>query len=41
MEMRDVLWCDWGNPRRIMDTLEKIGKQPAFAGDPLPFNYQG
>jgi hypothetical protein len=31
MEMRGVLWSDWGNPARIKDTLDKIGKQPAFA----------
>jgi mannose-1-phosphate guanylyltransferase len=31
MEMRGVLWSDWGNPARITDTLDKIGKQPAFA----------
>ena len=31
MEMRGVLWSDWGNPARITETLEKIGKQPAFA----------
>jgi mannose-1-phosphate guanylyltransferase len=30
MEMRGVLWSDWGNPARIMETLDKIGKQPAF-----------
>lgn len=41
MEMHDLLWCDWGHPRRIMDTLDKIGKQPAFAESPLPFTYQG
>lgn len=31
MEMREVLWSDWGNPARIAETLDKIGKQPAFA----------
>ncbi len=41
MEMRDVLWSDWGHPARIADTLDKIGKQPAFAEDALPFLYQG
>jgi mannose-1-phosphate guanylyltransferase len=41
MEMRDVLWSDWGNPARISATLDKIGKQPAFAEEPLPFLYQG
>jgi mannose-1-phosphate guanylyltransferase len=41
MEMRDILWSDWGHPRRITDTLDKIGKQPAFAEERLPFLYQG
>lgn len=31
MEMRGVLWSDWGNPTRITETLDKIGKQPTFA----------
>jgi mannose-1-phosphate guanylyltransferase len=30
MEMRDVLWSDWGHPKRITDMLDRIGKQPAF-----------
>jgi mannose-1-phosphate guanylyltransferase len=41
MEMRDVLWSDWGNPERILSGLEKFGKQPATAEDPLPFLYVG
>jgi mannose-1-phosphate guanylyltransferase len=41
MEMRDILWNDWGHPRRIADTLDRIGKQPAFAEERLPFLYQG
>jgi mannose-1-phosphate guanylyltransferase len=41
MEMKDVLWSDWGSPERITAGLEKIGKWPAFARDPLPFLYQG
>jgi mannose-1-phosphate guanylyltransferase len=41
IEMRDILWSDWGNPRRIADTLDTIGKQPAFAEERLPFLYQG
>lgn len=40
-EMRDVLWSDWGNPKRITDILDKVGKQWAFTGEPLPFIYQG
>lgn len=31
IEMRDVLWSDWGNERRIVETLRRIGKQPLFA----------
>jgi mannose-1-phosphate guanylyltransferase len=27
MEMRDVLWSDWGHPKRITDILGKLGKQ--------------
>jgi mannose-1-phosphate guanylyltransferase len=41
MEMKDVLWSDWGNPARIVDMLDKIGKPMAFAEEPLPFLYQG
>ena len=41
MEMKDVLWSDWGNPARIAGTLDKIGKPMAFAEEPLPFLYQG
>ena len=41
MEMTDVLWSDWGNPERILSGLEKIGKRPALAEDPLPFLYVG
>jgi mannose-1-phosphate guanylyltransferase len=40
MEMRNVLWSDWGHPERIMDILGKTGKQWAFAGEPFPFSYQ-
>lgn len=41
MEMRDVLWSDWGNPDRILSGLENFGRQPAIAEDPRPFLYQG
>ena len=41
MEMKDVLWSDWGNPERIASGLETFGKWPAFARDPLPFLYLG
>jgi len=31
MELNDFLWCDWGRPKRIVETLRRIGKTPAFA----------
>lgn len=30
MELRDVLWSDWGSERRIVETLQRIGKSPVF-----------
>jgi len=33
IELSGVLWCDWGKPERIVDTLRRIGKSPTF---PLP-----
>lgn len=30
MELRDVLWSDWGKPERIAETIQRIGRQPAF-----------
>jgi mannose-1-phosphate guanylyltransferase len=41
MEMRNVLWSDWGNPERILSGLESFGKRRAAAQDPLPFLYVG
>ena len=41
LEMKNVLWSDWGNPTRIVDTLGKIGKSMIFVEEPLPFLYQG
>ncbi len=41
MEMRDILWSDWGNPERILSGLENFGKRRAAAQDPLPFLYVG
>ena len=29
--LRDVLWSDWGRPKRIVLMLDRIGKRPAFA----------
>jgi len=31
MELSGVLWCDWGKPERIVETLRRIGKSPAFS----------
>jgi mannose-1-phosphate guanylyltransferase len=41
MEMKDVLWSDWGNPERIADSLDRIGEPMGLAKEPLPFLYQG
>ena len=41
MEMKDVLWSDWGSPERILSGLENIGRRPAIAEDPRPFLYVG
>jgi mannose-1-phosphate guanylyltransferase len=41
MEMKDVLWSDWGNPEHILSGLENIGRRPAYAEDPRPFLYVG
>ncbi len=30
IQLDGVLWSDWGKPERIVETLRKIGKQPAF-----------
>ncbi len=31
IELKDVLWSDWGRPERIVDTIRAIGKTPAFS----------
>ena len=31
LPLTGVLWCDWGRPERIADSLRAIGKQPAFS----------
>jgi mannose-1-phosphate guanylyltransferase len=31
MELRDVLWSDWGKPERIAETLSQIGREPRFS----------
>jgi mannose-1-phosphate guanylyltransferase len=30
VELNGVLWCDWGQEERIVETLRRIGKQPRF-----------
>ena len=29
-----VTWCDWGSPRRVVESLEQLGPQAAVAGSP-------
>ncbi len=31
MELQNVLWCDWGRPERIQETLHLIGRKPPFS----------
>ncbi len=31
MELTAILWSDWGNAERILETLQRIGKQPVFS----------
>ena len=35
IELEEVLWSDWGRPERIVDTLEFLGKKPAFPSEIL------
>jgi mannose-1-phosphate guanylyltransferase len=35
IEMNGVLWSDWGTPTRIIDSLRRIGREPAFPPDCL------
>ena len=30
IEVKDVIWSDWGHPQRVMTTLRQIGKAPKF-----------
>ena len=30
VELRGVMWSDWGCPERIVETLRVLGKEPAF-----------
>ena len=38
IELKDVLWSDWGRPERIADTLRVIGREPAFSNNSLRNN---
>jgi mannose-1-phosphate guanylyltransferase len=33
IELEEVLWSDWGSPERIIETLEVLGKNPAFPSE--------
>ena len=35
IELEEVLWSDWGRPERIRETLEVLGKKPAFPSEIL------
>jgi len=35
MELEEVLWSDWGRPERIIETLEMLGRKPAFPSEIL------
>lgn len=35
IELKDVLWSDWGRPERIAATLQAIGKTPNFSSEYL------
>jgi mannose-1-phosphate guanylyltransferase len=30
LELRDVVWSDWGKPERIEESLRQIGREPVF-----------
>ena len=40
MEIQGVLWSDWGRPLRIVDSLRRIGREPAFPLDCLRRPYE-
>jgi hypothetical protein len=35
MEMKDVLWSDWGSPDRIESGIERTWKRPAMVEEPF------
>jgi hypothetical protein len=40
MEVQEVLWSDWGTPTRVVDSLRRIGREPAFPVDSLRRPYE-
>jgi len=40
MGLPGVLWSDWGRPERIVETLERIGRKPAFPWQHVPPSWQ-
>ncbi len=36
IEMTNMIWSDWGHPDQIMESLQRIGKKPAFPLTILP-----
>ena len=35
IELEEILWSDWGHPKRILETMRAIGKEPAFSKEML------
>jgi len=33
MELQDVVWSDWGSERRIVETINRLGKSPSFPNE--------
>ncbi|MDH4155201.1 MAG: sugar phosphate nucleotidyltransferase [Nitrospira sp.] len=33
LEVKDILWSDWGRPKRIVQSLDRIGKVPMFPAE--------
>jgi len=40
LEIHEVLWSDWGKPTRIIESLRRIGRDPAFPLDCLGRPYE-
>jgi hypothetical protein len=40
VELRGVIWSDWGRPERIADTLRLLDKSPAFPWACLESGFQ-